>query len=287
MRLKKLRLASLALAATAIWATQAQAAFVSYNDGDLLLGFEQNGTTANLVVNLGSIGQFTAGGAYYSPGVGVTVAGLSSTDLSNVFTASWNSNVQTNLVRWGLAGRTADGQTTTINSVLYQQNTLFLSRGRTTVGTQSVPFNRTFNGTQATIGDNISGLGANLAGLQSTVNSSQAGIFSDGPGAGWTSYQNGTNSALGFDYNANLEQPLTGSATGPTNSVLDLYRLNNTNNTSGPAAGTYLGSFALNNAGVLSFTAAAVPEPSTYVSLALGLGLMGVVLHRRRRLVSV
>ena len=95
----------------------------------------------------------------------------------------------------------------------------------------------------------------------------------------------GNNSWQGFEDNSNgiafasgrvIEQPLSGSFNGPTNSVLDLFQLGNTN-----TAGTYIGSFSLNSAGQLQFTN--VPEPSTWAALASGAAFLTMFRRRSNR----
>ncbi len=100
-----------------------------------------------------------------------------------------------------------------------------------------------------------------------------------GTSTGWSSYSPSTTA---FSVGSSIEQPLSGSFTGPTDSFLDLYEFNATSSTSQP--GTFLGDFSLGNDGTLTFNvAAATPEPSTYA--LLGLGLAALVWRLRRKAV--
>ena len=59
------------------------------------------------------------------------------------------------------------------------------------------------------------------------------------------------------------------------------YLAKGTPNLAGTGSGSVVGQFLLNNSGVLTYTAAAVPEPSTYALLGVGLALM-LVGYRRK-----
>ena len=113
---------------------------------------------------------------------------------------------------------------------------------------------------------------------QSTVNSSVAYIGAASDTNNWgTKIQ--SNAGFGLGSNRAVDQtPLSGEFSGPTSSVLDLWLSPNTGSTLA-TTNTYLGSFTLDNAGSLTFTA--VPEPGTYILLAIA-GLFLLVFRRRK-----
>lgn len=257
MKLKKITTAVTALALAAVLASSARAQ-VLFNAGDLLLGFEQSGTTSNYVVDLGSLSNF----------IGVTGSitfNLSTTDLGNVFGSTWASNSQSNLVQWGVIGGTSRTATQTYGSVTLPKNTLFYTVGETVAGTQSLAPLRGANAAQNSINGNIVSLDNAFDGAAAAPGSSTATIFASGT---WSSFSPGSTA---FGIGSSIEQPGSGSFTGPTNSVLDLYELQTSSVANQP--GTLLGSFSLSNSGVLTFTGA-VPEPSTYALMGIGLALL-------------
>ena len=92
--------------------------------------------------------------------------------------------------------------------------------------------------------------------------------------------QTGTSGAFGSG--KNIEQPLSGSFTGPTDSTLDLYELV-PHSPQGVTPAQFLGAFTLSesgNATTLTYDASSVPEPSTYAMLLFG--LVGLWAWRRR-----
>jgi hypothetical protein len=271
-----IRLAVLALAATALLATRAHAQLVSAPVGSVILGFEQEGAGNNLLVNLGSYTNFlTAGqfgytgatGAYINPGVAVTITGLSPLDLSGNFT-DWTNNNQTSLVQWGVVGYNSSNTGTTLG---VSNRTIFYTVGRQDPLVQSTPYNRRSSSAQNTIISNINQVRTGLGAANQTANSTVSGTISAASAQSFTTGDD----IPGFGWDGSVEQSLFGSNRGPTNSVLDFYASVPTS-TSGLQP-TFLGTFQLSNAGVLTFTAAAVPEPSTYLLLGLGLGALALL----------
>ena len=260
----------------------------TYAAGDLILGFHQVGASNDLEVDLGQASTFVnaAAGSTFNVQFGLiptaqlnagnAVFNLNS-DLTSVFGASWNNNSQTNLVRWGIAGTDASSK-------------VFLTFAETTPGTVVTPVSNGagwgFAGSNfTTIKNKINNnLGLGIGGFtnQPTTNNSNvatiqsAGVFGSGNNA-WQGFQD-NNNGLAFGSGRIIEQPLSGSFNGPTNSTLDLFQLPNTN-----SAGTYVGSFSLNNSGQLQFSN--VPEPSTAL-LVLTSGAAFLALRRRRSVLA-
>jgi hypothetical protein len=119
--------------------------------------------------------------------------------------------------------------------------------------------------------------GGSYKNQNSTVNSSVALIDLASEINDWGNrINNASEGSFGLGSGYEIEQPFSGNFSGPTNSVLDLWLSPNTGSTLA-TDNTYLGSFVLNNTGSLTFTA--VPEPGTYMLLAIT-GLFFVVFRR-------
>lgn len=275
-------MALLALAGTALIPQAAKAATVTtvYTQGDLLLGFHQSGTTNDLVVDLGPASNYlNATGAFtisfgVIPGTSTTVTDLSA-DLTAVFGSSWASNSQTNLVQWGIVGDTDHFANTTFG---LPKNTLFLTEAETIPGQGSTPLQRFKATTSGTLDANINSFQfsgtPSYNNSSSTVNSTVATIQPTSQANSWDSFTPNL-SAFGTGYN--IEQPLTGTFSGPTNSVLDLYELQP--NTVNGGDGLLVGNFSLNSSGSLTFTP--TPEPSAFAMIGLGVLFLGVRRPRR------
>jgi len=192
-------------------------------------------------------------------------------DLSNIFGASWatNSPTQGNNLQWGVVGGTP-----AFSSLFgLSQDTIFLTSAEQTPGDGSTVrspasqtiqngwYNDIYNATNAGEGWNT---------FTTSTNSDYGAPQAVSNGDSWS------NEIANHDFGTSqdIEQPLNGGFFGPTNSELDLYEL-----APGTSSGTELGSFTLSNAGALTYTAA-VPEPSTYATVALGAAFL--FLFRRR-----
>lgn len=280
MKLTKLTSAALALALTAALGTAAQANAV-YTTGDLLLGFEQSGAANNYVVDLGAVSQFINAS-------GTLSFQLSTSDLGGDFGGtSWSNNDSQGgtvpLVQWGVIAGSDKNNPATIGGVTLQANTIFYTQGRLDVATQTAVPSQNAN-TQASINGNtgFNGLEKGSGGFNNhvlaagSIAGQQAVNIAASGGNSWSHFSPGLTA---FNIGSSIEQPGAGSYTGPTNSVLDLYEFQNTSATNLP--GTYLGYFSLSSGGLLSFTPGAVPEPSTYALMAIGLGLL-FLLQRRK-----
>jgi hypothetical protein len=279
----------LAAAALASLAGGAQAANVTSSPGDLFLGFNEPGVSSDYVVDLGPASYFISLAS--RPGTtDITTsdysgAGLGNiaNDLSTVFGTSWYANnaTQGTNVQWGIAGATATSIGTPIFGL--PVDTLFFTAGELTPGlgstgpeaftanAQNASASKILNQFQTIVFDN----------LADTSNSTVATIEPSTQSDIWGDY-NVQSTAFGTD--DNIEQPTSGTYIGPTNSQLDLYELVPTND-GGSANGTELGSFSLTTTGQLDFTSAAVPEPSTYATVGLGIGLLLLVRRNTRKVI--
>ncbi|MFZ4484062.1 MAG: PEP-CTERM sorting domain-containing protein [Chthoniobacterales bacterium] len=287
-KLKHLAFAAVALASFVPSGMAQTNALLTYNSGDLFLGFRRVGTNAaanNLAVNLGSGAQFlpTSLGGLNAPGSsflvqfgvvpGTTNAVFDlNTDLTTVFGASWASNPTNGSgVRWAVVGFTDDSVNNTPISGLNARSA-FLTRARTNPATQSTPLvyasTSHLDPFAAEFKNFAYGTGGGaFASSLSTTNSSEALINSAGLTNSWnTRIGSAANGSFGLGSARRVEQPQIGNFTGPTDSVLDLYLAPFTGS-SLVSDTTYLGNFSLDSSGELTFTS--VPEPSTYALLGL------------------
>jgi hypothetical protein len=296
LRFGRLALAVGGLALT-LPTSSATTVLTTYTAGDIFIGFRQTGVSNTLVAKIGTVGDFLpvslggprALGSTYNPTFGV-IPGTStpvtnlSLDLNTVFGSSWANNpTDGSGVRWGVAGFTGFSGTSAVSGLATRS--LFVTRGRTDPSTPtsldpdpSTIGNRSgFSGAFNSFGQGTDGTA--YKNQNSTVNSSVDYIGLASGTNNWGSrIDNASPGSFGLGSGNEIEQPLSGAFSGPTNSVLDLWLSPNTGSTL-VESNTYLGSFALSNAGALTFTA--VPEPGTYILLAIA-GLFLLVLRRRK-----
>lgn len=260
--MKKLRITTLAALAGVLLSTiGAQAA---YNNGDLLLGFRSDTGTQDYIVDLGPASQFTPTTPLFTLSIGSIGSDLSS---SSLFGANWFSRSD---LYWSLVGTDLAGD---------PSNTLYASRPQSPVGTPATPWSRRTNSAQSTTNSVIRGAIAgfnneDIIGLN--PNSKIQGVTDTyTSGSPWVFY---TSPSTDFSVWNGIEGNFTDGTAG---TVLDVFRLTPTSQAAGDI---YLGSFSINNDGAISFIGAqAVPEPSTYAMLALGLGGLALAQKRRRQ----
>jgi hypothetical protein len=254
MKMNKLiTTAVLALASAALLEGSAMAQ--TFNTGDLILGFRLNSGTGtsgtNLEIDLGSASTFNFATSH-------SVAGLNVSDLTSLYTASWNSNA--NLV-WSVAAATDASS-----------NILFLSdpSNASTV----IPI-------KSTSGDATSIRG--LYSEQGSPQGSNASSFDVAPtdASSYASIIRNVNGGSQFSTDYNFVPFETEQGVSSSGTSIDLYELV-------PAIGkgannqtaTDLGTFTVNGNGTLDFTAAAVPEPSTYA--LFGFSALALLMMSRR-----
>jgi PEP-CTERM motif-containing protein len=256
----------LAFAGVALLMPAVHAQTVTTSLGDLVLGFYSTaqGQTSDLEVDLGSISNFyNATGSFALPALSVQ-------DLVDTFGTNWFTS--TNLF-WGAvsttgrAAGTADGHAPV--------GTLWA-----TAPADSFVFNRGSVFAQKAASPSIEalitvGAAGSLDGATSTTNSGFAAVIPNALPGSWTAQdQKSLGTSFGYfdptvDNTANI--PVGGQV------VSDLYELQPTNAPN--VAGTLLGELVLTQGG-LSFEA--VPEPSTWVLVGFGVGLM-TMLRRPKR----
>ena len=258
-----------AFAAFAVAAFSAQAQTLDM--GDIAVGFKSTGSTQNLIVDTGS---YSTLAGYTSE----TTIGNFNTQLINAGFSAYTSG---NTVNWGAAGWT--GTTLVRTDFITKQWT---SAGTLGVAGSSTPWAGTSQGSLNNGGSAIALMNTGFNGISATATGdglSKTILASNG--SSWTTASNNTGAAWTvFNPNANGFHTATNHALGgEVYSATDLYQL---------VAGstTFLGTFALytaadgngHQAGDLTFTAVAIPEPSTYAAI-LGAVALAVVVYRRQR----
>ena len=259
MKIQKFILAILAVASVALTISTAKA----YTTGDLLLGFRNSASANDYVVDLGPASNYLGQAFGYSTTLSLgNIAGdLSS---SSLFGSGWATDAT---LSWGVAGS------------LISNNTLYAGQPEDPVGTLAQAPNEASHTGQSAPANNINATGSYLSFGTASSNATNAFIEANSQTNSWDSYMpNGTTTTTAFGYFPNFE---ANSTSGITNTALDLYSLPY-HNGGGSVAGTYDGTFTIDNTGAVTF--AVVPEPSTVATVVLGAGLLVVVAARRRRM---
>jgi hypothetical protein len=249
-------LAALSLAAAA----PAGAALVTFNQGDLLMGFHADGGQGagqTYVVDIGSAASFRD-----ASGTLTLTLGDIGADLTAIYGAGWSSRTD---LSWGIAG--SPSNTATINGD--PSRTLYASQAQLTAGVEGDGYQITAQSNRTSASTRMQGLTTVFKTDTATVNSTFATIQGDSDVNGWRSYMSGgaaANTPGGIDFGAFSDLEAT------PGTALGLYRLVDAN----PAS--YEGSFSISPSGSLSFTA--VPEAASSVLAAAGALALGL---RRRR----
>jgi hypothetical protein len=254
--------ALLAVVGLALSPGHAGATQPTVNATDVLVGFEGlnsgSPTGEELLVDLGPASQFQSGGTF-------TPVNLSN-DLQTAFGTTWYVNSGTPLVSWGLVGIDKFGA---LPGDVF--DTVFLSQD----AANSNPVGELNSSAASTTVSAITNTKNQFALQTSGTDNAEAAELADSNTYSFFS-QNAFKSQA-FKTGLDIEQ-INGD--GPTDSTLDFFQL--TPATSGDA--TELGSFQLSSGGELSFTAGAVPEPSTWATLIAGILLLGFFRRNRRAL---
>jgi len=228
---------------------------------DIFVSFRASGgqgASTSYIVNLGQASQFTESG----PLTILSGLGNIGADLTANFGSDWYTRTD---VYWSIYGHNTNGG----NPIIYG------SVERALDDVRSTPYPALDQSSRQNVDSQIVSVleqTGGYKGLTATANS-PVGAFQ-------------ANSTSASSYNFQVATPGTsdfGSLSGWTtiegsfgtgDSVLDLWRY-------AGSGTTYRGNFTIDNAGVISFNTAAVPEPSTYALLAIaGIALL-FMRHRR------
>jgi len=266
-----LKTVAVALSGVALAGLSAKASTITAQSGDLLLGFYSINTSTGspsqtdvLTIDLGQASQFYNA----TPGSTFTLSGVTLADLSGIYGSSWFTSTS-NLLSWGVVGvagsATSDGHA--------KAGTVWSTVASGT-GSRAATTKTSLN----TAISYIQTLQNHISGVTSTANSSTA--FDDSTGSSGNYYSEDTvQSGVSF---GNLSPLVDNTNTNVVSGVeySDLWEQQPGTNPTAKGTASLLGTFALSNSGVLTFTAA--PEPST-VTLAIAAGL-AMLASRRRRL---
>jgi hypothetical protein len=248
MKLRFLTTALVALASGALLTQSAQAAFTPGGQaaaGDLILAFQASsgtGSTLNYEVDLGSIASFTSG----------TSSIDLSADLSSTYGAGWFNDTS---LTWAVVGTANNGTIPTSigtiknGSVLASTTSTIAAESKNQLSGSISAINALYNPATGTVGTD---------GTSLTILTSDPSSF------------NATTSGTGsYGFLGPINGSFAASGTTPVTLSLDLLQPG-TGNTA-PGTSTTVGGFSLGSNGTLSYSAAAVPEPSTYALMVGGL----------------
>jgi hypothetical protein len=267
MKQPQLRATLLALAAAAVFTASARA----YTAGDFVIGFRQAGNATDIAGSV-TLANFTS--------VQTFDLGVVGSSFSTVFNnPNWFNDAS---ILWGVAATNGVSGAGAINfisspeTVGGSESTALTGKAQTTTGTVAGRITGAGNGTMAPF--TTTPIGSGIVGTQDLSSNTQA----------WQRYMTGGNIAGSTDwgfYGTNGTQANFGN--GVAGQTLDIYRLPVGN----AIPGLDLGDFSLSyNSGtgdmMLTFTPdsfEAIPEPSTYALLLLGMiGLLPMYVQRRR-----
>ena len=263
------RLAALLAIAGLVLGTPPARAVLTAGDGDVLLGFRSTTAPQNaFVVNLGQYTQFTAA----APGSTLTFGSLSSfgADLTAQFGSGWSTD---STVYWGVIGNYSGSGVS-----------LYASRARTNANTVATawgsPSAASRNNTSGGINTIKNGfINASYTTESTNTVAGQNNVVAAGlqTGTGTPRWYYGVNLNPDFSSSSLYSGSGIEGVIGGGTQVLDFFAQSS-------GATVSLGKFTINDTtGAVTFTA--VPEPSTYMLLALS-GTVFMVFIRRRRVES-
>ena len=265
--IRHFRIAAVALASLAAGAATSWSAVVpNPQQGDIFIGFRASGGqggSSSYLINIGSSLQFRnaqPGSSFELGSIGNIFA-----DLVAIYGDEWDTRGD---LSWSVFGHSTSAS-----------STVYASRGRVDINTLSAPWaslNATArNAVDSQIGaviDNVNGYRGRLATANSPVATEQPNF------AGSASYnqQVATPGTTDFGSLSQWTSIENNFGNGTDDAVLDFFRF-------ADSGVSNLGYFSINDNGIITFTANAVPEPSTYALLfsAAGIAVLSVRLRKR------
>jgi hypothetical protein len=248
---------------TGILALAGVASAHAYTQGDLILSIWNTSNSSVYEVDLGNKSNFLS----LTAGQGISTVKNIGSDLATVFgTATWYNDPT---LEWSIAG------VVKYTSLGSSQEECLIGNPETTSGTQAAG-NWAFssNGANKTATNQIN----NLGNTYTTGVSVGSGVeMAKGTSGSIATYITGASQENGtYNTGLSLEGQLGNATNGTSSAALDLFDYSNS------TAGTYKGTFTINNSGVVSYEV--VPEPSTYAMMvAGGLGFLGMLRRRNRK----
>jgi hypothetical protein len=251
----------------------AEAAPVTYSDGDLFLGFRAIGGTGATQTYLINIGQAST---YRNALPNVTLnlsLGTIATDLTAIYGATWFTRSD---ILWGVVGVQSVAGNGDLANTLYASKVTF-------VPGLALPWARRSSSQQGTTGSTVQSMVSGYINDPegSTANSTLGVIQNTSDVNNWSNFNPGGSVTSSFGaYTPSIEGS---SATGIGNAPLDLFRLVRTGVDDGSGFttgnGSYEGTFQIAGNGQVTFNV--VPEPSAAVLLGLGASVLGWTRRRR------
>lgn len=265
--IRHFRIAAVALASLAAGAATGWSAVVpNPQQGDIFIGFRASGGdggSTSYLINLGSSLQFRNA----APGTSFSLNSIGNifNDLVAIYGDDWSTRAD---LSWGVFGHTTSAS-----------STLYASRSRVDINTPAAAWtsltSTALNSVDSQIGaviDNING----YRGRDATANSPVATIQPNFAGSASYNQQVATPGTTDFGSLSQWTSIEGTFANGASGTVLDFFRLS----TGGVSN---LGAFSINNNGVITFTASAVPEPSTYALILAATGIAVLSVRMRKR----
>jgi PEP-CTERM motif len=301
----KLRVLALAAGSLAITMAGANAANSSYSAGDLVLYFQQEGSSNTIYADLGNAATLFRGAA-----TGPDAASrLDIVNLNTQLNAAFGSWASATNLYMGVAGVYGSSASSNVLTNGDPQRTLYVGQSRgssTTVGqADSTGYDLSVVGGNTAMTTGASGIismlapfadatganGYNSAVVSATSAGSASAITAQNPflsaGIQDTAFgifgggvqQVGTSGSLASSF---------GAVSHPVEFALDLYRIQAKNTIATQVGlnealrvGTYEGTITLDNTGSVSFQA--VPEPSTYALFGISALVIGFAVARSRK----
>jgi hypothetical protein len=227
-----------ALAASAVAQDGVTQAPLTYDDGDLFLGFRSTDGTSDYLVNIGQPGQFLTGSSFQVP-VGNMVP-----DLVVAFGADWytriDPNTGRNAVLWAVVGGRQIGASGDPDNTLYSTNPV------------ANPWPRRSDTAQSFTTSLFAGMGNSFSGNQPTPNNPKGLIQSAASTNSYASYQPGGANSGGVSFQTWNPWNEAGPST-----VLYFDRI-----IPGSGPSTALGFLNLSSGGQLNFTAGGGASPT-------------------------